>query len=92
MRGAVARAGEAVREAPVLERIGGRPAPRLDIGEDLDGGGEAGGGCHSDAEQDAHDEDHPHHSEHDRARHERSEPRWRTSIAGDVDVGVHDAQ
>ena len=29
-----------MREAPVLERIGGRPPPRLDIGEDLDGGGQ----------------------------------------------------
>ena len=45
-RGTVARAGEPVREPPVLERIGRRPVPRLDIGDDLDGGGEPGGGRH----------------------------------------------
>ncbi len=45
-RGAVAGAGEAVRKPPVLERIGGRPPPRLDIGDDLDGGREAGAGRH----------------------------------------------
>ena len=45
-RGAVARAGEAMRQAPVLERIGGGAAPRLDVGERLDGGGQAGGGGH----------------------------------------------
>src|SRR5262249_7446466 len=45
-RGAVAGAGEAVREAPVLERIGCRPPPRLDLGNDLDGGGEAGARRH----------------------------------------------
>ena len=41
-----AGAGETVLKAPVLERIGRRPVPPLDIGEDLDGGGESGGGCH----------------------------------------------
>ena len=45
-RGAVTRAGEAVREPPVLERIGRRPVPRFDVGNDLDGSGEPGGGCH----------------------------------------------
>ena len=44
---AVARAGEPVREAPRLERIGGGPALGLDRGDDLDGGGQAGGGCHA---------------------------------------------
>ena len=37
--GAVARAGEAARQAPGLERIGRRPALRLDLGQNLDGGG-----------------------------------------------------
>ena len=46
-RGAVLRAGEAVRQAPVLQGLGGGPAAGLDIGENLDGGGEAGGGCHA---------------------------------------------
>src|SRR4029077_2611761 len=46
--GAVARAGEAVREAPILERVRRRTASRLDIGHHLDGGGEACGGCHRD--------------------------------------------
>ena len=45
-RGAVTGAGEAMRQAPVLERIGGRAAARLDVGENLDGGGEARGRCH----------------------------------------------
>ena len=45
-RGAVARAGEAVRQAPILERIGGGAAARLDIGEDLDGGGKSRGRGH----------------------------------------------
>src|SRR3954463_15756334 len=45
-RGAVARAGEAVGEPPVLERFGRRPVPPLYIGDDLDRGGEPGGGCH----------------------------------------------
>ena len=45
-RRAVAGAGEAAREPPVLERVGGRTAARLDVGEDFDGGGDAGGGDH----------------------------------------------
>ena len=36
-RGAVAGAGEAVRQTPILQRLGGRALARLDIGEDLDG-------------------------------------------------------
>ena len=44
--GAVLRAGEAVGQAPVLEGVGRRPAAGLDIAQDLDGGGEARGGCH----------------------------------------------
>ena len=40
-RGAVAGAGEAVGKAPVLERVGGRPMARLDIGEDFDRRGDA---------------------------------------------------
>ena len=46
-RRAIAGAGEAAREAPVLERIGGRPPARVDIGEHLDRGGKAGGGRHT---------------------------------------------
>ena len=34
--GAVAGTGEAVRQAPILQRIGRGPSPRLDVGEDLD--------------------------------------------------------
>ena len=45
-RGAVARAGEAVRKAPVLHRIGRGPATGLDVGQNFDGGGDAGGGDH----------------------------------------------
>ena len=45
-RRTVAGAGETMREPPVLERIGGRPAARHDVVQDLDGGGEAGGGRH----------------------------------------------
>jgi hypothetical protein len=44
--GAVAGAGEAMREAPVLERIGSRAPPRLDIGKHLDGSRQAGPGRH----------------------------------------------
>ena len=39
--GAVAGTGEAMREPPVLERVGGRPPPRFDVGQHLDGGGDA---------------------------------------------------
>jgi hypothetical protein len=42
--GPVARSGEAMGEAPILQGVGGGAAARGDIGEDLDGGGEAGGG------------------------------------------------
>ena len=42
----VARAGEAMGKPPVLQRIRRRPAARLDIGQHIDGGGEAGGGRH----------------------------------------------
>ena len=45
-RRAIARPGEPVHEAPVLERLAGRTALRLEIGEDLDGGGEARSGSH----------------------------------------------
>src|SRR5262249_7545070 len=45
-RRAIGRAGEAVHQAPILERIGGRASPRLDVGDDLDGGGEASAGGH----------------------------------------------
>ena len=37
--GAVAGAGEAVRQAPVLQRVGGRPPARLDVGQNFDCGG-----------------------------------------------------
>ena len=46
-RGAVARAGEAARQAPVLERVDRRSAARLDVGEHFDGGGDAGGWGHA---------------------------------------------
>ena len=36
MRGAVLRSGEAVRKAPILQRIRGRAMARLDIGENFD--------------------------------------------------------
>ena len=39
--GAVAGTGEAMRQAPVLERVGRRPRPRLDVGEHFDRGGQA---------------------------------------------------
>ena len=42
----VAGAGEAMREPPILERVARRAPPRLDIGDDLDGGGKAGARCH----------------------------------------------
>ena len=45
-RGAVAGAGEAMREAPVLHRIGRRAAPGVDVGQNFDRGGGAGGGDH----------------------------------------------
>ena len=45
-RRAVAGAGEAVRKAPVLERIGRRTAPRLDVGQHLDRGGKTRAGRH----------------------------------------------
>ena len=44
--GAVLRAGEAVRKAPILQGVRRRPAARLDIGEDLDRRGEAGSRRH----------------------------------------------
>ncbi len=37
--GAIAGTGEAARQAPGLQRVGRRPALRLDLGEDLDGCG-----------------------------------------------------
>ncbi len=45
-RGAILRAGEAARQAPVLERVGRRPAPLDDVVQNLDGGADAGGGRH----------------------------------------------
>ena len=44
--GAVAGAGEAVAKAPVLQRVGGGAAAGVDVGEDLDGGLNAGGRDH----------------------------------------------
>ena len=44
--GAIAGAGEAVREAPVLQRVGRGPSPRADIGEHFDRGGEPRAGGH----------------------------------------------
>ena len=43
-RRAVAGAGEAVCEAPVLHRVGRRAATRLDVGQHFDRGGDAGSG------------------------------------------------
>ena len=42
----VAGAGEAMRKAPVLERIGRRPTPRFDVGQHLDRGGKTRAGRH----------------------------------------------
>ena len=41
-RGAIGRAGKPMRQAPILERVGRRPPPRLDIGEHLDRRGNSG--------------------------------------------------
>ena len=46
-RRAVARAREPVRQAPILHRVGGGTAAGFDVGEDLDGGGNAGCGSHA---------------------------------------------
>ena len=86
-RGAVTRAGEAVREPPVLERIGRRPVPRFDVGNDLDGSGEPGGGCHQMPSEDAHDEDRPHQHEHDCAHDERAAALTHI-VVRHVDVGL----
>ena len=45
-RRAVARAREAVREAPILHRVGRGSATGLDVGQNFDRGGGAGGGGH----------------------------------------------
>ncbi len=37
-RCAIGRAGETMRQAPVLEHVHSRPPPRLDVGKDFDGG------------------------------------------------------
>ena len=42
----VAGAGEAVREAPILHRVGRWPAARFDVGQNFDRGCGAGGGGH----------------------------------------------
>ena len=44
--GPVAGAGEAVRQAPILQRIGRRTTPRADVGENFDGCREACAGGH----------------------------------------------
>ena len=46
-RGAVTRSSEPMREAPVLQRIGGRTPPRFNVAEDFDRGRNTGGGDHS---------------------------------------------
>ena len=46
-RRAVAGAGEAMRQAPVLHRVGRRAATRLDVREHFDRGGDARGGGHA---------------------------------------------
>ena len=43
----VARACKAVGEPPVLHCLGGRPATGLDVAENVDRGGDAGGGGHT---------------------------------------------
>src|SRR5688500_6038016 len=43
---AVARSGEAVRQAPILQRVAGGPAARLDIDKHFDGGRKPRGRCH----------------------------------------------
>src|SRR5271166_1727084 len=42
----VARSRKAMREAPVLQRVGGGTAARLDLRQNVDRGGDAGGGGH----------------------------------------------
>src|SRR5437763_1937613 len=44
--GTIARAGEAVRDAPILQGVGCGPAPRANIGENFDRGGQPRAGCH----------------------------------------------
>ena len=46
--GAILGAGEAMRQAPVFQAVGGGTAARLEVFEDLDGCGDAGGGMHGD--------------------------------------------
>ena len=46
-RCAIRRAGEAMGEAPILERVRRRPPPRLDLGEDLDRGRQTSGRRHA---------------------------------------------
>ena len=80
-----------MRKAPILERIGGRPPSRLDIGDDLDGRGYSGAGRHPSPSimrsmKIAHIT-----AQHDRTGHEQ-----RASlggiVVGDVDIGVDEPQ
>ena len=107
-RGAIARAGEAMRQAPVLQRLRGRAAARLDVGENLDGGGKTRGGVmrsfrmilsenrdisgSCDAKQDAHREDDPHDQQDEARRPRRRLKRVRHVVRGGVDVGMHEAR
>ena len=88
-RGAVAGAGEAVREAPVLERIGGGTALGLDVGEHLDGGGQrpARAAASSAAEQRMRTMKMTHMTTA-RAAPTPNSGRAPTSVAGHVHVGV----
>ncbi len=63
--GAIAGAGEAVREAPVLQRVGRGPSPRADIGEHFDRRGKPRAGSHlRQPEHDPDHEDQPHDRQH----------------------------
>ena len=93
-RGAVARAGEAMRQAPILQRLRGRTPPRLDVGEHFDRGGKARSGGHAcrymiadHAIRILHRENDPHQQQHQHADREDAET-GRHVVRCGVDIGV----
>ena len=90
-RRTVAGAGEAVREPPILERIGGRPPPRLDLGEDLDGGGKTGAGRHQRPSR-MRDMKIAHINASTTAPTANTAAAHAHIVAGHVDIGMHQAQ
>ena len=84
-----------MREAPILQRVGGRPALGLDIGKNLDGGGETRGGRHvlwlnNHAGEHFDDIDRPHDHQHERA--DDVEPAAPPHVvAGHMDIGLQHA-